>query len=338
MVTVVRPRTTAGVVTVMPVNESSRHSPDPSAVQRAAGNALQSKAVRVEKLDGYLFRTYRLTTAKGFFYILRSRPNHNIRLLRHEENRLDDEACSLQALASRPDLIPARLIEYRPSSNAIGSKYLISGPFGGSIFADVEPSLSRQALADIDRSLGQYVRRISAVTGTTFGSIRQGTSFTSSSWTKIFALMLESVLRDGEDALINLPYEGMRELLRRHRGSLDKITQPRLVVMELSADQNIVVDARQQQVTGLLDYSTALWGDPYLSDCFYKPTASFVEGFGKLPNGDNDERIRQYLYVLYHALLAVVRHYYRPSADGDELEARRDLTTAMRQLSVLPAR
>ena len=109
--------------------------------------------------------------------------------------------------------------------------------------------------------------------------------------------MLETVLRDGEDALINLPYGGMRELIRRHRGSLDKVTQPKLVVLELSAYHNVAVDARTHRVTGLLDYSTAFWGDPFMSDCFYRPTASLAEGFGKLPNGDTDERVRQYLYV-----------------------------------------
>ena len=106
---------------------------------------------------------------------------------------------------------------------------------------------------------------------------------------------METDLRDGEDALISLPYDGIRELVRRHRASLDLITQPRLMILELAADRNIAVDPRTYQVTGLLDFSTAIWGDPFMSDCFYKPTASFAEGFGKLPNGSADERIRQYL-------------------------------------------
>lgn len=40
-------------------------------------------------------------------------------------------------------------------------------------------------------------------------------------------------------------------------------------------------------------------------------------------------------YVLYHSLLAVVRQCYRPSEDAEELEARRDLTAAMRALSAV---
>ena len=103
-------------------------------------------------------------------------------------------------------------------------------------------------------------------------------------------------MRDGEDALISLPYEGMRDLVRRHRSALDRITTPRLVLLELSSDRNVVVDASKHRVNGLLDFSTAIWGDPFMSDCFYKPTASFVEGYGALPNRSLDERARQYLY------------------------------------------
>lgn len=276
-------------------------SPDLSSVQSAANHALQSKSVSVEKLSGYLYRTYRLTTSKGFFYILRARPSQNVRLLRREEGRLEDEAGALQILSRASELVSARLIEYHASTAVLGSSYLISGPYSGSIFADVEPSMSRQALSSIDQSLGQYVRRLSAITGSGFGPIRQVQARTgSSSWAKTFTAMLETVLRDGEDALINLPYDGMRDLARKHRSSLDKITTPRLALLELAADENVVVDVKHHRVTGLLDLSTAFWGDPYMSDCFYKPTASFAEGFGKLPNGDADERIRQYLYVTVH--------------------------------------
>lgn len=38
-------------------------------------------------------------------------------------------------------------------------------------------------------------------------------------------------------------------------------------------------------------------------------------------------------YVMYHSLLAIVRQCYRPSEDGDEMEARRNLTAAVKQLS-----
>ena len=321
-------------VLMMKMSASSTRSPDPCAVQRAACSALQSRSVSVTKLEGYIFRTYRLRTSEGFFYILRTRPSINVRLLRHEEGRLEAEAGALQALGGRSDARAPRLITYHTSTHHLGSPYLISGPLSGSILSEIEPSLSRQALASIDHSLGQYVRRLSSTSGPHFGAIRPTHGFPGSqSWARAFASILESVMRDGEDALISLPYEGIRDLVRRHRGSLDRITEPKLVLLELGSDRNVVVDPKNHTVNGLLDFSTAIWGDPFMSDCFYRPTASFAQGFGRLPNTTLDERCRQYFYVLYHSLLAIVRQCYRPSADGDEMEARRNLTTAVRQLS-----
>ena len=271
-------------------------SPDRAAIQRIASSALQSKQVAVEKLDDYIYRTYRLRTSQSFFYVLKSRPPINVRLLRHEEGYLEAEAGALQTIGGRSDIRTPRLISFHNTTVHIGSSYLISGPFTGSILADVEPSLSRQALASIDRSLGQYVRQLSSISGPSFGAIRQAQGIPGSqSWARAFAFLLESVMRDGEDALINLPYEGMRDLVRKHRASLDKITQPKLMLLELASDKNVIVDVRNHRVSGLFDFSSAIWGDPFMSDCFYKPTASFAEGFGKLPNQSSDERLRQYL-------------------------------------------
>jgi hypothetical protein len=199
-------------------------------------------------------------------------------------------------MGGRREIFTPRLIIYHNTTLHIGSFYLISGPFTGSILADVEPTLSKTALANIDKSLGRYVRQLSSVSGDQFGPIRQSQGFPGfRSWAKAFAFLLEAIMRDGEDALISLPYDHIRDLVRRHRGSLEKVTHPKLVVLELASDKNVVVDVKEEQVSGILDFSTAIWGDSFMSDCFYKPTTSFAEGFGKLPNRSTDERIRQYL-------------------------------------------
>ena len=200
----------------MKMSTNSPRSPDRSAIQRVASSALQSKSVTVEPLDGYIFRTYRLRTSTGFFYILRCRPSFNIRLLKHEEGWLEAEAGALQFIGGRADVHTPRLITYHDAPSHLGSTCLISGPFSGSILAEIEPSLSQQALANIDKSLGQYVRRLSSLCGPHFGPIRTTAQWlpTSPSWAKTFAFLLESVLRDGEDTLISLPYEGIRDLVR----------------------------------------------------------------------------------------------------------------------------
>lgn len=268
---------------------------DRCSLQRVANNALQTKSVTVERFGGLVFRTFRLRSSSEFFYVLRCRPSYNVRLLRHEEDRLKTEAIVLQVLRGRSDLLVPRLIENHTTTTPIGSFYLISGPFKGSILADVEPSLSTQALANIDRSLGKYVRHITRVTSSTFGVVKEASFPGFSSWSKCFTSMLESLLRDAEDALVSLPYDFIRAQARRHKSLLDQISQPKLFLLEMVSDRNIVVDTHSMTVSALLDFSTAAWGDPYLSDCFYKPSVSFAEGFGKLPNRTQEQRIRQYL-------------------------------------------
>ncbi|KAI5361204.1 Putative aminoglycoside phosphotransferase, protein kinase-like domain superfamily [Septoria linicola] len=318
-------------------SSNAARSPDRGSIQRVAANALQTRNVTVDRFHGSLFRTFKLQPSPEFFYILRCRPSMSVRLLRHEEDRLHTEAYILQALRGRSDLLVPRLIECQSTTAVIGSPYLISGPFKGVLLSDIEAQLSKQALASIDRSMGTFVKRLTYITGTHFGPLHSSTpSSTSHSWSKCFANMLESILRDAEDALVSLPYDFIRDQIFRHRASLDQITQPKLVLVEMVRDQNIVVDPKSCTTSGLLDWSTAVWGDPYLSDCFYNPSVGFVEGFGKLPNGTTEERIRQYLYILYHALLAIVRQCYRPTEDGDELAARRNLTSALTQLNSIP--
>ena len=49
-------------------------------------------------------------------------------------------------------------------------------------------------------------------------------------------------------------------MVRKHRNSLDKITTPRLLFLELASDKNVVVDPKKNEVNGVLDFSTAIWG------------------------------------------------------------------------------
>lgn len=278
-----------------PLPPGMSRSPDRGTVHQVALKALQIKAVRIERLDGSVFRNLRLQPTSEYFYVLKCRPSSHIRLLGQEEERLQTEALVLQSLQSRSDMLVPRLIQYHPTTIPMGSPYLINGPFKGSILSDIEASLSRQAFSSIDKSLGQYVRQLSHISGPAFGAISPGTPPASPAWSRCFAALLETILRDGEDALVSLPYDFIRNQVRRHRQVLDQISQPRLVLLEMAKDENVLVNTNDYTFAGIVDWSTAIWGDPFMSDCFHKPRVGFAEGFGRLPNRDANERIRQYL-------------------------------------------
>ncbi|KAL9528120.1 hypothetical protein SMMN14_08423, partial [Sphaerulina musiva] len=210
-------------------------------------------------------------------------------------------------------------------------------------------------------------------------SSSDSTSFTT--WSQFYTNLLETLLLDAEDALINLPYAFIRETVRRNQNSLDRITKPKLVFLEgLMDERNILVQRRrlegvagerrasedEWEISGILDWSGVVWGDEWMSDGFYghfskrRSVGGFLEGFlggkGQRQNQrrSGEEVVRQYLYILYHSLLAIIRHCYRPSSSSSsssspssnnsnntnneesqqtELAARRNLTNALTQLS-----
>jgi hypothetical protein len=67
------------------------------------------------------------------------------------------------------------------------------------------------------------------------------------------------------------------------------------MLLEAASECNIVVDVAQWRVSGLLSFSSLIWGDPFLSDCFHRPSVSFIEGYGELPTQDTSADARQNL-------------------------------------------
>ena len=81
-------------------------------------------------------------------------------------------------------------------------------------------------------------------------------------WREAFLALLESVLMDGEDKLVSLPYLQIRDEALRLSSSLDAVKQARLVVMGLGQPENVLIDRTTNEVTGLLDFGRAMWADP----------------------------------------------------------------------------
>lgn len=263
--------------------------PDKAAIIRTAGTVLKTSSVEIERYDGCLYRTYLLRGREDSFCVMRCPPQPTLRLLRIEEDRLAIEAQALHLLSRRRAVTaPSVLDDDTASSNS----FLISGPFTGSILGDLDRSLSVQRQEILDRSLGRYIRRVSSLTGPAFGPLDRPCM---QSWARCFASMLETVLRDAEDSLASLPYDSIRMQVRRHSRSLERVTEPRLVLVEAADEDNIVFDESTGQVTSLFDYGTAMWADPFFSDCFCQPSEAFLDGYGESLGTDADKRIRQLL-------------------------------------------
>lgn len=164
------------------------------------------------------------------------------------------------------------------------------------------------------------MHRVSAGTGST-------------SWREAFVSLLESALRDAEDMLVTMPYNSIRYHILRHGPMLDQVTEARLVPINAGQPENVLLDEGTRQVYGLLGFSDVVWGDPLMAGVFMDASEAFYQGYGEYPVRERNARVRQLIYAVYRAVVAVVTHYYRPRFASEELDARRSLTWALNQLS-----
>lgn len=133
------------------------------------------------------------------------------------------------------------------------------------------------------------MKRLNTITSPTFGSLQRPQH---QSWARCFASILLDAIRDAEDGLVSLPYADVREQLRRHWISLDSVADAKFTVTELPED-GIVFDERTGEVTGLVDYGSAMWADPLFGDYFVRASDGFMEGYGSVDGAD--ARIRRLL-------------------------------------------
>jgi hypothetical protein len=275
---------------------------------------------KIENLSNHLHRIYRISLSNGSRLILKLPPPASTSLLRHEKANLKTEAVVLSHLA-KTGLPIARILKYDKKGPRLGSPFLLTTHLPGIRYADALPYLSRSERLGIEAQIRNLRATMSQHVSRTFGPaalVAANRGF--STWREAFASMMESVLMDGEDMMINLPYITIRDLLSACAGSFDEVKEARLVVLSLEQPENVLIERRTNSVTGLLDFSQAIWGDP-----------AFANGGVEVGAGR-----RAMLYAVYHAVVAIVTNHYRPQREGEgqlELDARKRLTTVLGKLS-----
>lgn len=319
-------------------------------------------------------------------------PRRSVRLLRHEAAIMASEASLVYFLAetttrrsvssasprsedgdfhsepaSLSGLVP-KILKHASNNRETPYPYNIYEPTAGAPLSTVSPPLSLPDRRSVDKQVGSMARALASRTSPcgTFGMANRvlpdPSNNTQSStapklvgsetWSEAFKTMLEAILRDGEDMSVLLPYETIRAHYRRLSWRLDAVTSPRLVVVNVNQDTNVMVErttdkdeseksGEEVTVTGLRNWSQGVFGDPLISSCFESPTEEFLEGWvdggDEVIEDEENKEGRLLLYQCYRAVVAIVTEYYRPQSDSSkrELEGRRKLTSALKVLDEL---
>ena len=284
-------------------------------------------------------------------------------------------------------LIP-KVLRHSNDNREMGYPYSIFEPTAGVPLSTVALYLSRSERRSIDKQVGLMARALASLTSPSGGfgpvdrvlpkpllkvapaptaleykdarvfpevtkmpPIEASVEHTGSrTWSSAFHGLLEGVLRDGEDRAVLLPYEVIRAHYRRLSYHLDTVLIPRLLVLNIGNDRNIMVErgldeegslkapAEGVRVTGLRSWSQGVFGDPLLADCFDDPSEGCLEGWREggeeIIEDETHAQVRILLYRCFMTAVGIVTEYYRPQSDSSrrELECRRNLTSALAEL------
>jgi hypothetical protein len=347
----------------------------------------------VEELKStQLARLYSLTMSDDRKLILSFAPSLSVHLLRHEaailssearlayfirgsDQRLESQKTALRQEDSVPGhaalsaLVP-KLLKHSSNNREMAYPYSIFEPTPGVPLSTIAIYLNLPERRFIDKQIGLMTRALASFTSPSrkFGAVSKvlPEPFTalapttletmdSELWSEAFHSLLEGVLRDGEDKAVLLPYEVIRAHYKRLSYYLDSVLLPRLVVLDIGNDRNVMVErglddegsakkpVEGVRFAGLRSWSQGVFGDPLLADCFDDPSESCLEGWRdggeNIVEDEENAPIRMLLYRCFRAVVTIVTEYYRPQSDSSrrELGGRRKLTSALAEIEKVGA-
>ncbi|MEU4090496.1 phosphotransferase family protein [Streptomyces aureus] len=284
---------------------------------------------------GWFNVAYRIRLRDGAEVVLKIAPPPHVEVMTYERGAMSTELATIELLRKQTS-VPVPVVDFSDRSRELCDADWFFMPY---VDADnlgiVVESLSTAERDAYMEQVGAANREINSLRGTAFGPL-DGPG--DPSWRQVFTGMLEDVLRDGERRSVDLgwSYDTVRAVVAEHAGSLDEVTEPRLVEWDLW-DSNVMV--RDGRLVCVIDHERAFYGDPLIEAgftglqlaAFGDPTA-FMRGYG---HGEltGTQHVRRRLYGLYLMLIMVIETVYRGHADTSQYEwARPHLDEAMASL------
>ncbi|KAJ5772665.1 hypothetical protein N7520_003194 [Penicillium odoratum] len=275
-----------------------------------------------------------LTLSNGSRLLLKGSPLPGTPLLRHERFFLETEARFLVLLGQSANPCIPQLYHYDPRGALLGSAYLIRQYIRGSSLTEMKNHITTQQRHDIDRHLGFLASTIGQIVAPSFGSLQQvAMNAGKRSWREAFCGLFESILRDAEDIFIHLPYAEIRQEISRLSSALGEVTMPRLAVVGFGRPCHVLLDEQSHQLSGVVDFSSAFWGDVLMAEIFEDPTPAVLEGAGLPLSRTKGEEIRLLMYSCYRLVSQVTLQYYRVRDEATEFDARRRLLATITELA-----
>jgi aminoglycoside phosphotransferase (APT) family kinase protein len=288
--------------------------------------------------DGFFNAAYCIDLADGRRVVLKVAPPSEVQVMRYEHDILRTEVQMLQAVRAQTE-VPVPTVYYHDASHTvIDGDYFLMSFVPGEAYNHHRDAFSPRRQAIVEQTIGRYLRQINDISGPFFGYPTMAAA-AYQSWRAAFLAMFENLLQDGRDRQVALPlaYEALRARVEAVAPALDAVPRPQLVHWDLW-DGNIFVDPKSGEITGIIDFERALWGDPLMEFQYrtLEVTPAFESGYGQALLAGPSALARRTLYNLYLYLIMIVECAYRNyETDDQERWARQQLAGELERLARL---
>ncbi len=285
--------------------------------------------------QGFFNLAYCLTIQGNHKIVLKVSPPKHVKVMRYEKDIMENEIEVLNKINSTIDIPVAKVLNYDCDKDIIENEYFFMDFIQGTPLDNVYDEFNEKQRNSISSDLGKYVKQITSIKSDFFGDItKKEKQF--STWSEAFLFMIKELLDDARDIRLKLPYEynAIYHLIERYSGILDKVEKASLVHKDLWKG-NIFVDPQNPQITAILDFERAIYGDALLEPVcgsLLHDTA-FMNSFIGRTYLEDDEKIRAVIYSVYTFLIMVLECSFRqyPWENSDKW-ARKQLTDALEEL------
>lgn len=263
-----------------------------------------------ELKEGYFNVAYLITLSDGKKVVLKIAPPSSAKIMSYEKNIMRTEVETMRLVKEHTNVPVPEILFYDDTHSICDSDYFFMTMLKGKSYSSVKESLSETERKAIEFKLGEYNKEINKITNDKFGYYGQMDK-QSGSWAEAFFSFVTDVINDGINAGTKLPldYDVILNLIKSNLYACKDVVEAKLVHWDLW-DGNVFVE--NGNISGLIDFERALWGDPLMEYYFssLNTSAAFNEGYG-IEVLDDNAKNRRILYNIYLYLVMTIECDYR---------------------------
>jgi Putative homoserine kinase type II (protein kinase fold) len=299
------------------MNSLTKNDVPDALVASMTRRAFDEQPLKIEKLQNGCFNAvYRVTLPYGAV-ILKVAPKDGVKLLRYEKNLMAAEVSAMEKV-SQFRFIPApHILFYDRSRRLLAGEYLFMECMPGVPFSEVCGDLPGEQRSELFMQAGIYARKINSISSDFFGSLSLPKK-RYDCWSRGFYCLMDDLLCDAEDIRLELPIapDRIRRRIKNEAQLLDNVKKPALVHKDLWIG-NILVDTRNTEITGIIDFERAMYGDALMEpSCgMLDDDESFVCSFLSGGRFSAEQLLRMALYRIYISLVMLIECPYRSYED-----------------------